>query len=371
MFNKTLNNNKVYFLISLFLLFTNNSFSQDCDIMSLSYIKEKLINFNKISEDICDQNTPICKENKLNMIVCLRNKFIKGAKIDFILTDEVKKDLEFLTNDIDGNKKIKEDFYKTIEKKSKEFKETSKNIIYEKLGGIDKEIEYFEKTKKQEHLYNAEIENNIVCNLIDVAFWDLKWRCKLNSGLIYFKKGDYPNAIVLLKAAKDSKPKYAYEIKFEAKVYFMLGQSYYNNLEHEQALKTCSQFIKNTNQKWANFHNLCGLANQKLGNYQAAVDNFKEAINLNSTLIDVYINLGKVYVEFQKYDDAVNTFGKVIDYYEKLKLKEPTNEDITSNLGISYGRRGEAYIKNGEKDKAKADFDKFYELARIQTPKIQ
>lgn len=81
------------------------------------------------------------------------------------------------------------------------------------------------------------------------------------------------------------------------------------------------------------YHNQ-GLLDQAIGEYQ-------QALKLNPNYIEVYINLGAIYVDKKDYDQAIQQFKKVVElnYY---------NTKGHYNLGM-------VYVYKGDKEKAEAE----------------
>jgi len=70
--------------------------------------------------------------------------------------------------------------------------------------------------------------------------------------------------------------------------------------------------------------------------YEKAVDNFKEAISINSDYPDAHNNLGLAYVKLKQYDKALKEFRKAADnpLYQ-------TRHNAMINIGLLYDETGE------------------------------
>ncbi|MBN1213236.1 MAG: tetratricopeptide repeat protein [candidate division Zixibacteria bacterium] len=73
-----------------------------------------------------------------------------------------------------------------------------------------------------------------------------------------------------------------------------------------------------------------GLKAANDGNNDQAILSYKAAIGLNPDFLDPYLNLGAIYFQQKKYDDAMDMFKKVSE-------KDPANIDAQANIGrVAY-----------------------------------
>jgi Flp pilus assembly protein TadD len=77
------------------------------------------------------------------------------------------------------------------------------------------------------------------------------------------------------------------------------------------------------------------------GALDKAVEEYREALKLNPGFVEVYMNLGAIYVDKKDYDQALQQFKKAVElnYY---------NTKGHYNLGM-------VYVYRGEKEKAEAE----------------
>ncbi|NQT65440.1 MAG: tetratricopeptide repeat protein, partial [FCB group bacterium] len=86
----------------------------------------------------------------------------------------------------------------------------------------------------------------------------------------------------------------------------------------------------------------------KSGNYKAAVNLYKRAINIQPDLISAIGNLGICYTKLQRYDDAIRIFKHL------LKTDKENTHTNYYNLAELYKRNGDAesaiewYVKSAE-----------------------
>jgi tetratricopeptide (TPR) repeat protein len=91
-----------------------------------------------------------------------------------------------------------------------------------------------------------------------------------------------------------------------------------------------------------------GLAYDKLGKFNSAIENYTKAITANSNYWKAYFNRGCVYYDLKKYELAIKDFSKVI------KLN-PLDAD-------AYLIRGSAKIKLGRTKDGYRDIKKSYKM---------
>ena len=96
-------------------------------------------------------------------------------------------------------------------------------------------------------------------------------------------------------------------------------------------------------EKQAENHFRKGFEYQNDGNPQKAIDEYQEALELSPNYVQVYTNLGTVYLGMKDYDRAIQNFNKVIElnYWDKK---------AHYNLGM-------AYLYQGDVERAKAEVE--------------
>jgi tetratricopeptide (TPR) repeat protein len=92
----------------------------------------------------------------------------------------------------------------------------------------------------------------------------------------------------------------------------------------------------------------CGVARQRQGNLQAAVENFSKAIELDPNSARAFDNRAGVLAELQQFD------ASLADSNEALR--------ISPKFAEAYNNRGVTWRMKGENDKALADYSQAIEL---------
>ncbi len=99
-----------------------------------------------------------------------------------------------------------------------------------------------------------------------------------------------------------------------------------------------------------------GAAHQKLFNYDAALNDYSEAIMLNPKNSEVYLYRGFLYYQREEYDIALKDFNNTIDL-------DPDNP-------FAYYNRGMIYLKLQKEDEACDDFHTSCELGNMNACKM-
>ena len=113
-----------------------------------------------------------------------------------------------------------------------------------------------------------------------------------------------------------------------SEVFYNKGVSHFEKGEYEHAINLFKQAIEKNSSKPQFYYNL-GLAYVKTEEYDLAIANFEKAIALNPKDADALQNLGIVYYTKSQFEEAVQLYKKAIAI-------KSNDYQIYDNLGISY-----------------------------------
>jgi tetratricopeptide (TPR) repeat protein len=145
--------------------------------------------------------------------------------------------------------------------------------------------------------------------------------------------------------------------------------------------ETLARF-QNTVKGSADEHNLKGAQLLEAGDYAAAADEFKTAIEIDPKFADGYYNLGKVYSQLKDHDQALTHYKKAIELdpenpryhynlaivYSAKGLTTESEQEYLSAIGFdpyydkAHNNLGALYVKMDKLNEALAEFDKAFEI---------
>lgn len=166
-------------------------------------------------------------------------------------------------------------------------------------------------------------------------------------GFIYYTAGRHSDAIESFKKALKINPNYT-EVSLNLSVaYNEMGEfdkarDIYAKAKDAGAVGSTSYLDPYAKGKLANMHTDIGAIYQDLGFYKEAVDEYKKAIALRPTFVDIKNKLGVVYRDMRDYSKSVR------ELEEAIKIN-PEYTPARINLGITYYTMGQI-------DKAKAEW---------------
>jgi tetratricopeptide (TPR) repeat protein len=118
-----------------------------------------------------------------------------------------------------------------------------------------------------------------------------------------------------------------------AKKYFKQGNDYYRQGEYDKAIESYKEAIELKPDDAAAYYNL-GNAYNDLGEYAQAIESYKKAIKLKPDDVAAYYNLGNAYYNRSEYAKAIESYHKAIEL-------KPDDADAYNNLGNAYKNMGE------------------------------
>ena len=146
------------------------------------------------------------------------------------------------------------------------------------------------------------------------------------NGMNYFKAGKYVEAAAEFQALVDEAPAYDYG-------YFMLGNSFVKLGKTDQAVENFKQAIELNGEKYVYHHSLA-TAYQKSRQYRMVA----ETLNKVESIVEgryrpaFYTTRGQAYYALKKWSEAINDL-------EKARSLKPT-ESVMTSLGVSYFKMG-------------------------------
>jgi len=136
--------------------------------------------------------------------------------------------------------------------------------------------------------------------------------------------------------------------EFTAIDYNNRGLTYAELQQHDAALADYRQAIQ-LNPALAQIYYNRGNIYKTLQQYDAALSDYGQAIKLDPTLAQAYHNRGTIYENLQRYDEALADYGQAIN--------------LDSKYPDAYSNRGNTYKALQQYDAALVDFDKAIKLA--------
>ena len=162
-----------------------------------------------------------------------------------------------------------------------------------------------------------------------------------NRGLAYNREEQYDLAIQNYLKSLELNPTYI-------TLYNDIGLANFYNTNYQEAIRYFDLAIEQKmDQVYFPYYNK-GRSNEALGNNEQAILDYQNAIAAKPDYSSAVFNLGYLYSNLKRYQEAIETFGR---YIELL----PTDP-------VGWNNRGYYYSKTGEYDKALSDLNKSLEL---------
>lgn len=110
----------------------------------------------------------------------------------------------------------------------------------------------------------------------------------------------------------------------EAQACLAQAQKYWQSQQWQETIQTCAQALA-LDQQLPQAHKLMGDALQKTGKAKEAIGYYLEAIKLNPNFVEVYANLGTLYVQQKQYSLGIN-------YYQQALKIDPNFTGVKKHL---------------------------------------
>ena len=193
---------------------------------------------------------------------------------------------------------------------------------------------------------------------IDLAE-ELKYLTLVTLGVSSYAADDWDSAIAqLTNALSEAKANKA--ALDPAAIYFYRGTAYSKKGEYDSAIADFNQAIQ-LNPKDAIAFNNRGNAYGKKGQYDYAIDDFSEAIQLNPKYTEAFNNRGVAYNKQGEYD-YTRRYAHVMAVSDLAIADFNQAIQLNPKYAIAFNNRGLAYKDQGEYDRAIADYDRAIQL---------
>lgn len=194
-------------------------------------------------------------------------------------------------------------------------------------------------------------------------------------------EAEWEDPELLVKACSKEIENHRFQDPFKlATRYYNRGNGYFDLKRYDKAFSDYSKAIELYGDM-PYFYNNRGLVSYMNGEYAAAVDDFDKRIELDVMQVNIktYINRGDAYFRMGKYAEAIRSYSAAIKEPPRSFLAVPYNSlgykhderlaeaDCRTAIAGTYYKRGLAYRKRGELQKAVADTEKSLEIMRSST----
>ena len=166
----------------------------------------------------------------------------------------------------------------------------------------------------------------------------------------------------------------------EANWPYIIGTMYEQNKQFEKAI----EYYNSANTKNASpvIYQRISACQYELGNYESALNNIDQALNMDSTDLSYQTRKANIYYEMGNVKSAITEWDKILNaqpeygfgYYRRGWFKELAGdmdgavEDLSMSIVLdpeysyAYVSRGDVYLKQGKNELAQADFKKVIEI---------
>ena len=156
---------------------------------------------------------------------------------------------------------------------------------------------------------------------------------------LLLKMGKFESSIKYYRKALEIKPDFIASIIGIASNLILLDR-------HEEACKELEQIetISTDPGNLKRMHYAKAVANVDIGNFERAIKEIKENISISDSIDDNLalgqdlINLGNVYLMYEKPDDALKYYDKSLEYFERSNISQDLKYYVRRQLFVNAGR---------------------------------
>jgi tetratricopeptide (TPR) repeat protein len=125
----------------------------------------------------------------------------------------------------------------------------------------------------------------------------------------------------------------------------VLAMAYYAEilLDQQQLVQaqTLIQQALSSNEKTMDIYRINGTLMEMMGNYKAAIDEYKKALQITPNFTYLYIKIGVNYRQLRYYEDALDNYSKAAHINEQLGVQDPIPY---LSLANTYTQTGDFFI---------------------------
>jgi tetratricopeptide (TPR) repeat protein len=207
-------------------------------------------------------------------------------------------------------------------------------LIYNSMGNTSRALECYQEALNIQEITHNEKHPDMATTYGNIAE-------------VYRIQGDYPHALewyhkalLIHETLGKEHPKAVTIRNIVVKIYTERGTAYLNKKEYDRAIMELTEAI-NLNPANGEIYTTRAAAYYQKGDYDHAITGYTEATRLNPNYTAAYNQRGNVYYSKKEYDRAIE------DYSLAIRLNP--------NNAVFYSNRGNTYRLRGDYDKAVAD----------------
>ncbi len=225
--------------------------------------------------------------------------------------------------------------------------------IYDRLENYQQALYYYQKSAAIPHKFSDDSQESAACK-------DRAWQRIAFEGIgrVYQSLEDYQQSFDYYQKAAVIEKKLSHCAKEDippsygrgAKLFYNTGlvaqelEKYQDALSHFQEALVISQRLED-NDEQGEIISRIGVVYRKMGEYQKAIDSFKQAEKINFLIRNfgqggMLNNIGLVYYDLGEYHQALDSYQKALAFAQKIE--DRGGEGVTlNNIGVVYDKREE------------------------------